>query len=67
MSHLPITLEIAPATLGPSQVSGGATRLIANPAPFPRMRVALWSVLLLAVVLLSWMAYRISKEENDTR
>jgi Protein of unknown function (DUF3999) len=67
LSHLPSTLEIAPATLGPSQVSGGATRLIANPAPFPRMRVALWSVLLLAVVLLSWMAYRISKEENDTR
>jgi Protein of unknown function (DUF3999) len=67
LSHLPSTLEIAPATLGPSQVSGGATRLIAKPAPFPRMRVALWSVLLLAVVLLSWMAYRISKEENDTR
>ena len=67
LSHLPSTLQIAPATLGPSQVSGGATRLIAKPAPFPRMRVALWSVLLLAVVLLSWMAYRISKEENDTR
>jgi hypothetical protein len=30
------------------------------------MRVALWSVLLLAVVLLSWMAYRISKETNGT-
>lgn len=66
LSRLPTTLEIAPATLGPSQVSGGATRLIAKPAPFPRMRVALWSVLLLAVVLLSWMAYRISKETNDS-
>jgi len=29
------------------------------------MRVALWSVLLLAVGVLSWMAYRISKEPND--
>ena len=66
LSRLPTTLEIAPATLGPSQVSGGAARLIAKTAPFPRMRVALWSVLLLAVVLLSWMAYRISKETNDT-
>jgi hypothetical protein len=66
LSHLPSTLEIAPATLGASQVSGGATRLIAKPAPFPRMRVALWGVLLLAVVLLSWMAYRISKEDTDT-
>jgi hypothetical protein len=64
LSRLPTTLEIAPATLGPSQVSGGATRLIAKTAPFPRMRVALWSVLLLAVVLLSWMAYRISKETD---
>jgi len=66
LSRLPTTLEIKPATLGPSQVSGGAARLIAKPAPFPRMRVALWSVLLLAVVFLSWMAYRISRETNDT-
>jgi hypothetical protein len=65
LSHLPGTLEIAPATLGPSRVSGGATRLVAQPAPFPRMRIALWSVLLLAVVLLSWMAYRISKDPKE--
>lgn len=65
LSHLPTTLEIAPATLGPQQVSGGANRLIAKPAPFPRMRVVLWSVLLLAVVVLSWMAYRISKSPSE--
>jgi Protein of unknown function (DUF3999) len=65
LSHLPNTLEIAPATLGPAQVSGGATRLIATPAPFPRMRVALWGALLLAVVVLSWMAYRISRDPKD--
>ena len=65
LSHLPSSLEIAPAALSPPQESGGATRLVAKPAPFPRMRVALWSVLLLAVVVLSWMAYRISKDPND--
>jgi hypothetical protein len=65
LSHLPNTLEIAPATLGPAQVSGGTTRLIAEPAPFPRMRVVLWSVLLLAVVILSAMAYRISRDSKD--
>jgi hypothetical protein len=65
LNHLPTTLEIAPATLGPPQVSGGANRLIAKPAPFPGMRVLLWSVLLLAVVVLSWMAYRISKNPNE--
>jgi len=65
LSRLPTTLEIAPATLGPPQVSGGANRLIAKPAPFPRMRIVLWSVLLLAVVVLSWMAYRISKNPNE--
>lgn len=67
MSHLPATLAIAPATLGAAQVSGGAARLIALPAPFPLTRVALWSVLLLAVVLLSWMAYGISKDRSDNR
>ncbi len=65
LSRLPITLDAAPATLDPAQVAGGATRLIAKAAPFPRMRVALWSVLLLAVVVLSWMAYRISRDPKD--
>jgi hypothetical protein len=64
LSDLPNSLETAPATLGPAQVSGGTSRLIAKSAPFPRMRVALWGVLLLAVVVLSWMAYRIAKEPD---
>jgi hypothetical protein len=66
LSHLPDSLEIAPARLGPVQVTGGANRLIAKPAPFPRMRVALWSVLLLAVGVLSWMAYRIGRDPRDS-
>ena len=67
LSHLPATLAIAPATLGAAEVSGGPARLVASPTPFPRARVALWSVLLLAVVLLSWMAYGISKDKSDHR
>ena len=65
LNNLPTTLKIAPATLGPSQVLGGPSRLIAKPSPFPRTRVALWGVLLLAVMVLSWMAYRISKESDQ--
>jgi len=64
-SHLPNTLEIAPAALGPVEVSGGTARLLAKPAPFPRTRVALWSVLLLAVLVLGWMAYRIARDPKD--
>jgi hypothetical protein len=67
LSHLPATVAIAPATLGAAQVLGGPARLVALPAPFPRTRVALWSVLLLAVVLLSWMAYGIAKDGSDQR
>jgi hypothetical protein len=63
--HLPNSLEIAPAALGPVEVTGGTARLIAKPVPFPRMRVALWSVLLLAVLILGWMAYRIAKDPKD--
>jgi hypothetical protein len=61
-SRLPNTLEIAPATLGPVEVSGGTARLLAKPVPFPRTRVALWSILLLAVLVLSWMAYRLARD-----
>jgi hypothetical protein len=66
LSNLPKTMEIAPAALGSVQVSGGPNRLIARPAPFPAMRVLLWVVLLLAVVVLSWMAYRVSSDPKST-
>jgi hypothetical protein len=64
-SRLPNSLEIALATLGPVEVTGGRARLLAKPAPFPQTRVALWSVLLLAVLVLGWMAYRLSKGPKD--
>jgi hypothetical protein len=67
LSHLPKSLEIASATLAAAQVTGGATRLIAKPAPFPRMRVALWSVLLFSVAVLAWMAYRIARDQKGNQ
>ena len=64
LTQVPDKLEIAPATVGSSQVLGGSTRLVAKPAAFPWIRAVLWSVLLLAVVLLAWMAYRLSRETD---
>ena len=63
-SRLPTSLDIAPATLGSPQALGGASRLIAKPALFPWTRIVLWSVLFLAVILLAWMAYGLSKEKT---
>jgi Protein of unknown function (DUF3999) len=65
LSNLPKAMEIAPAVLGSVQVSGGPKRLIAKPAPFPAMRVLLWGVLLLAVLVLGWMAYRLSDDPKN--
>jgi len=63
-SRLPSKVDIAPATLIPPQALGGASRLIAKPAPLPWTRITLWSVLFLAVILLAWMAYGLSKEKT---
>jgi hypothetical protein len=62
LSPLPATLPIAPAAVGPRQVLGGPTRLVGKPAAFPWTRAVLWGVLLAAVILLAWMAYRLANE-----
>jgi hypothetical protein len=62
LSQIPATLQIAPAAVGSRQVLGGSTRLAGNPTAFPWMRAVLWGVLLSAVVLLAWMAYRLANE-----
>jgi hypothetical protein len=62
LSHLPTTLAVVAATLGPEQALGGPGRLVPKPAPFPWARAALWSVLIVAVILLGWMARGIAKE-----
>jgi hypothetical protein len=64
-SRLPASLDIASATLNAPQALGGASRLTPKPAPFPWTRVVLWSVLILAVILLGWMARGIAKETGE--
>jgi hypothetical protein len=66
LSQIPSTLEIAPATVGTPQVLGGSSRLVAQHL-FPWMRAVLWSVLILAVILLAGMAYRLLKENGGAR
>jgi hypothetical protein len=65
-SNIPATLHFAPAIAGSPRVLGGADRLLAEPAAFPWRRSVLWGVLLLAVVLLAWMAYRVSKDSSPS-
>lgn len=64
LSQIPATLQIANAAIGPRQVLGGSTRLVGKPAAFPWMRAVLWGVLISAVFLLAWMAYRLANEPN---
>jgi hypothetical protein len=59
LNQMPASVEIAPATLGAPVPLGGPSRLSVQPPPFPRKRVALWSVLVSAVLGLAWMAYRL--------
>lgn len=65
-SNIPSTLQVASATVGSPRVLGGSSRLIAKPAAFAWRRAVLWSVLLLAVILLAWMAYRVSKDSSPS-
>jgi Protein of unknown function (DUF3999) len=65
-SRIPSSTQIAPATVGSPQLLGGPDRLRAKPAAFPWMRAVLWSVLVLAVMTLAWMAYRISKDSTPS-
>jgi hypothetical protein len=62
LSQIPATLQISPAAVGLPRMLGGSTRLVGKPAAFPWMRAVLWGVLLLAVTLLAWMAYRLANE-----
>ena len=67
MGQLPRSLKISTATLGSVQVMGGANRLVAKPVVFPGMRVALWSVLILAVLILGFMAYLLFADQSHRK
>ena len=55
-------VPVVPSETGPSYVLGGTERLRAPPRTVPWRMAALWSALGLGVLLLAWMAYRLSKE-----
>jgi hypothetical protein len=64
LGHLPEHLDIARATVGEAQTLGGPRKLLPARAPFPSTRLVLWSILLLAVLGLAWMAYRLTAERG---
>lgn len=55
-------VAVIPAEAGPSYVLGGSERLAPPPATVPWRMAALWAALGLGVLVLAWMAYRLSKE-----
>lgn len=55
-------VAVVPAETGPSYLLGGPDRLLPPPATVPWRMAALWSALALGVLVLAWMAYRLSKE-----
>jgi len=66
LRSIPESVAVLPATLGERRVLGGRSRLIEPQPKFPWKRVSLWTVLTLCVLLLAFMAYRLSKEMNRT-
>jgi len=58
-------VTVQEASLGSARVAGGPARL--EPARVvPWRRLILWSVLGVGIVLLAWMAYRLSRELSQT-
>jgi hypothetical protein len=55
-------VTVVPVETGPSYVLGGAERLRPPPTTVPWRMAALWSALGLGVLVLAWMAYRLSRE-----
>jgi hypothetical protein len=66
LTQIPADVEIAAATVDTRQVVGGANRLTPKPAAFPWVRILLWGALLLAMALLGWMAFHLSKDTGSS-
>jgi hypothetical protein len=62
LAQLPAGLAIETAALGDSRVLGGVSRLQPTATALQRRQLLLWTVLLLAVCALAWMAYRLLTE-----
>ncbi len=62
LSQIAVDADIVAATADTPRVLGGPGRRVAAAAAFPWMRAILWGVLILAALLLGWMALRLSKD-----
>jgi hypothetical protein len=62
LSRISRTADIVSATVEAAQALGGPGRRVPSPAPFPWVRALLWSMLIIAALLLGWMAFRLSKD-----
>lgn len=59
-------VKVIAATLGPQMSLGGEARRSPAPPPIPWKLIALWSSLALGVVVLAFMALRLSREARKT-
>jgi hypothetical protein len=59
-------VKVVAATLGPQVTLGGEARRLPVPPPIPWKLIALWSSLGLGVVVLAFMALRLSRETNGS-
>ena len=59
-------VKVVAATLGPQVSLGGEARRLPAPPPFPWRLIALWTSLALGVVVLGFMAFRLSREANKS-
>lgn len=59
LSQIPADMEISPASLGTERILGGQSRIDPRGAPVAWKRGLLWGTLLVAVLLLGWMASRL--------
>jgi hypothetical protein len=62
LSQIAVDADIVAATADTPRVLGGPGRRVPAAAAFPWMRAILWGVLILAALLLGWMALRLSKD-----
>jgi hypothetical protein len=64
LSRLSRATDIGSASVGTAQVLGGPSRRALPSAAFSWVRALLWIVLIVAALLLGWMAFRLSKDPS---
>jgi hypothetical protein len=64
LSQISANADVMAVTVGAAETLGGPSRRVSASAAFPWMRAVLWGVLILAALLLGWMALRLSKDAD---